>query len=77
MIAREGALVAVPGLAAGMVIALACARLMKSVVYRLSPMDPLSLTAAGVLLAVITMLSVWLPARRAARVEAGVALRSE
>jgi ABC-type lipoprotein release transport system permease subunit len=40
-------------------------------------MDPLSLTAAGVLLAVITMLSVWLPARRAARVEAGVALRSE
>ena len=77
MIVREGAVVAVPGLAAGVVIALACARLMKSVVYRLSPMDPLSLAAAGVLLAVITMLSVWLPARRAARVEAGVALRAE
>jgi ABC-type lipoprotein release transport system permease subunit len=40
-------------------------------------MDPLSLAAAGVLLSVITVLSVWLPARRAARVDPGAALRVE
>jgi len=69
--------VAIPGLAVGMAVSLACARLMKSLVYRLSPMDPLSLAAAGVLLSIITVLSVWLPARRAARVDVGVALRVE
>jgi predicted permease len=77
MILREGATVTIPGLAVGMAVSLACARLMKSLVYRLSPMDPLSLAAAGVLLSIITVLSVWLPARRAARVDVGVALRVE
>jgi len=50
---------------------------MTTLLYRLSPMDPLSLAAAGLLLAVITVLSVWLPARRAARVDPGAALRLE
>jgi len=56
---------------------MSCARLMGSLLYRLSPMDPLSLAAAGALLFVITVLSVWLPARRAARVDPGTALRIE
>jgi len=77
MILTEGAAVTIPGLAAGLAVSLACARLMRSLLYRLSPMDPLSLAAAGVLLAVITVLSVWLPARRAARVDPGAALRVE
>jgi predicted permease len=77
MILTEGAAVTVPGLAAGLAISLARARLMKSLLYRLSPIDPLSLAAAGLLLAVITVLSVWLPARRAARVDPGAALRVE
>ena len=77
MILREGASVTVPGLAVGGAISLACARLMKSLLYRLSPMDPVSLAAAVVLLMVITVLSVWLPARRAARVDPGAALRVE
>ena len=75
MILKEGAAVTIPGLAVGIAVSLACARLMKSLLYRLSPMDPLSLAAAGLLLSVITVLSVWLPARRAARVDPGAALR--
>jgi predicted lysophospholipase L1 biosynthesis ABC-type transport system permease subunit len=77
MILTEGAAVAIPGLAVGIAVSLACARLMKSLLYRLSPMDPLSMAVAGVLLSVITVLSVWLPARRAGQVDPGVALRVE
>jgi len=77
MILGEGAAVTIPGLAVGVAASLACARLMKSLLYRLSPMDPLSLGAAGLLLSIITVLSVWLPARRAARVDPGAALRVE
>jgi ABC-type antimicrobial peptide transport system permease subunit len=77
MILKEGAAVTLPGLAAGVAVSLACARLVKSVLYRISPMDPLSLAAAGAVLSVIAVLSVWLPARRAARVDPGAALRVE
>ena len=77
MILREGWAVAVPGLAAGAGVALAFARWMKSLLYQLSPMDPASLAAVGLLLCGITLLSVWLPARRAARVDPGTALRIE
>jgi predicted lysophospholipase L1 biosynthesis ABC-type transport system permease subunit len=77
MILRESAAVTVWGLAAGVAFSLAGARLMKSLLYNLSPMDPVSLTAAGALLALVTLLSVWLPARRAARVDPGAALRVE
>jgi predicted permease len=77
MILKEGAAVTIPGLAMGAAVSLACSRLMKSLLYRLSPMDPLALAAAVILLSMITVLSVWLPARRAARVDPGAALRVE
>jgi len=77
MVLQEGATVTLPGLAVGVAVSLACARLMKNLLYRLSPMDPVSLATAGALLSVITVLSVWLPARRAARVDPGAALRVE
>ena len=50
---------------------------MKSLLYRLSPLDPASLAAAALLLCGITVLSVWLPALRAARVDPAAALRVE
>lgn len=77
LIAREGAAVAIPGLAAGIALSVGCARWMKALLYRLSPMDPLSLAGVIVLLSAITALALWLPARRAARVDPGVALRIE
>jgi hypothetical protein len=42
-------------------------------VPRLSPVDPLSLAAAAALLSLVTELSVWLPARRAARADPSAA----
>ena len=52
MILREAAILMAPGLAAGLILALAFSSVMKSFVYRLSPLDPWSLaSAAGFLVA--------------------------
>jgi putative ABC transport system permease protein len=77
MILRGTAAVAMPGLAAGLVLALAFARYMKSVVYRVSLFDPWAIASAGIFLILIALLSAWLPARRAASVDAAAALRSD
>ena len=77
MILREAILLTIPGLIAGFVISLSFARVMKSLIYRLSPADPLSLAGAGLFLILLTFLSGWLPARRAARVDPAAALRAE
>jgi ABC-type lipoprotein release transport system permease subunit len=49
---------------------------MKSFVYRLSPIDPWSLASAAIFLFLLTMLSAWIPARRAAAVDPAHALRA-
>ncbi len=76
MILREAATLAAPGLAAGLILALTFSSVMKSFVYRLSPLDPFSLLTAAVFLMLLTLLSAWLPARRAAAVDPATALRN-
>jgi predicted permease len=76
-ILREALLLAVAGLAIGVPAALALAQLVKSQLYGVAPADPLTLIAGALLLLVIALLAAWLPARRAARVDPLVALRSE
>jgi predicted permease len=76
MILREAAMLMAPGLAGGLILALVFSSLMKSFVYRLSPLDPLSLGTAAVFLVLLTMISAWIPARRAAGVDPAAALRS-
>ena len=77
MILRESAAIALPGLAVGLVISLLGARLVKTILYRVSPADPLSLAAVSAVLLAITAFAVWLPARRAAAVQPAAALRAE
>ncbi len=76
MILREAAMLMAPGLAAGLILALAFSSVMKSFVYRLSPLDPLSLAGAAGFLVVLTLISAWIPARRAAAVDLATALRA-
>jgi predicted permease len=76
-ILREALLLVLAGLSVGLPVALALARLIKSQLYGIAPADPVTLAATGVLLIAVAILSGWIPARRAARVNPMVALRCE
>jgi ABC-type lipoprotein release transport system permease subunit len=52
-------------------------RLLKSLLYGISPLDPLTYAAVPAILVAAAVLATYLPARRAARVDPWVALRSE
>jgi predicted lysophospholipase L1 biosynthesis ABC-type transport system permease subunit len=63
------------GLAIGLPAAFGLSRLLRRVLFTVSP-DPVVFTAAAVLLAAIAVLACWPPARRAARIDPIISLRS-
>jgi len=65
------------GILAGTVLSLVAGRAASALLFGLKPYDPLTLTAAVALLAVIAALASFLPARRASRLDPMVALRYE
>ena len=77
MILRESLLLLVAGLFVGVPIAVASTRILKSQLYQLSPLDPLAIGASVAVIAVMTILAAWLPARRATKVDPMVALRCD
>lgn len=74
---REALLLAGCGLAAGLPVAAVLAQLIKSQLYGVQPVDPLTLALGATLLLAVAVLAAWLPARRAARVDPMTALRAE
>ncbi|MFN7992302.1 MAG: ABC transporter permease [Bryobacteraceae bacterium] len=74
---REGMLLAAAGFAVGIAGALAAGRLMESLLHELKPRDPAIFVATAVLLALVTLLACYIPARRAARLDPMRALRYE
>jgi putative ABC transport system permease protein len=77
MIARQGVVVAMAGVAVGLVAAVAGTRLLSTLLYGVGPRDPAVFAATAVLLVVVTLVACWIPARRAARLSPLEALRSE
>jgi ABC-type antimicrobial peptide transport system permease subunit len=65
------------GSIAGLGSALATTRLIASLLYGLTPNDPLTIGLAGLLLITVAALAGYLPARRASRVDPMEALRHE
>ena len=65
------------GIIAALPLAWGAGRLLRSLLYGISPADPASFLAAVLLVAVVALLAAALPARRAAAVDPVVALRSE
>ena len=65
------------GVGAGTVCSLAITRLVKGLLFGVTPADPVSLCAAIGVLALTASFAVWIPSRRAARVDPMVALRYE
>jgi len=75
LVLRQGATLAFIGVGIGLVAAVGVVRALNSVLYEISPWDPLAwIVSAGTLLAV-SLLASWIPARRALRVDPVVALR--
>ena len=77
LILREGLIMTLTGTALGFLLALAIGRIFGSLLYQVSPVDPVAFTLAPAALIATTLLACWLPARRAARVDPMVALRAE
>ena len=77
LILGQGLKLAALGLGVGLFAALGVAQLLGSLLYSVSPYDPLSLTVVSLLLVAIGLLASWLPSHRATRVDPVVALRAE
>jgi ABC-type antimicrobial peptide transport system permease subunit len=65
------------GLAIGLGLAAGLTRLMQTMLFGIDPLDWISFVSAPVVLGVVALVACILPARRAARVDPLVALRSE
>ena len=77
MVVRQGMGAAALGIGVGLVGALLLTRLMAGLLYAVSPTDAATLAAVTALLALATLVANYVPARRAARVDPLVALRSD
>jgi putative ABC transport system permease protein len=77
MILQEGGTLLVLGLALGVVGSLLASRLMQSLLFGVSPNDPVTLTGVALTMLVVGLAACWLPARRAAGIDPAVAIRKE
>lgn len=77
MVLREGLVLTVVGLAVGLLLGLGVARISASLLYGVSPLDPVSIVMTMALLAATSLLAGYVPARRAARIDPMEALRYE
>jgi len=74
---REGAAVTVIGSLAGISGGVALGRLMRGLLYEVSPVDSSAFLVAVGLTVCVSALATWIPARRAAAIDPAIALRGE
>ena len=76
VLARAGTIAGM-GLGLGFAVALASSRLITSLLFQVSPTDPLALGAACIVLSIIAAVAAYVPARRATTIDPVQALRSD
>ena len=77
LILGQGMILAGIGLAIGLAIVFILARFLTSMLYGVSPTDPITFVMITFLLAAVALVACYIPARRAARVDPMVVLREE
>ena len=76
MILGEGGVLLVAGVALGFAGALFAVRLLRGLLFGISPYDPITLGGVAAVFAAVGVAACWLPAARAARVDPATALRT-
>lgn len=74
---RHGLVLTSIGIAIGLVAAAGLTRVMASMLFDVSPVDPLTYVAVALLLMTATLLAGYVPARRISCVDPAVAMRAE
>ena len=77
MVLGEATRLVLTGIGIGLPLALAGARFLSSMLFALSPADPLTISAATLILLAVAAVASFVPARRASLVDPMVALRCE
>ena len=77
LIVKRGMLLAVIGLLLGFLGAIGLTRLLTALLFGVSARDPMTIAAAGTVLAIVALLASYVPARRAAKLDPMVCLRYE
>jgi len=77
LVLARGVRMVLAGLLIGLLAAFALTRAMTHLLIGVSPSDPLTYMAVALLLSAVALFACWIPARRATRVDPGIALRHE
>lgn len=77
LIVSQGAMLAVAGVALGVVGAASLTKLIAGLLFETPPLDPVTFAGVAGLLAGVAVLAAYLPARRAAKVDPVIAMRAE
>jgi predicted permease len=77
LVVGVGLRLAVVGVVLGLAIAMATSRVLRSMLYAISPADPLTLGVTALLVVAVAVLASYVPARRALRIDPAEALRAD
>jgi putative ABC transport system permease protein len=77
LVVGQGLLLASIGIVIGLVLAASGMPLAKSLLYNVSPFDPVTFSAVSTFLVMVALLASYVPARRATKVDPVIALRGE
>jgi predicted permease len=77
LVVRQGMVLAVSGVTIGLAAAFLLTRLIRSLLFGVNANDPITFAGISLLLAMITLLASYIPARRAARIDPIVSLRCD
>jgi ABC-type antimicrobial peptide transport system permease subunit len=77
LVVRQGMAIAVVGVALGLAGAFALTRFMRTLLYGVQASDPATFAAIAATLTIVALVACFVPARRAARIDPIVSLRTE